>query len=231
MKQKPTAFTRSFSVAAAVILSAAPARAVLFDSTGDPAFNTTAPTGALAGSGWQYQGIFGGFLATPIAPNYFLAAKHIGGLAGATLSFGGNVFTTDSFVDSGNSDLRIWHVATPFSTYAPLYTGSNVTGRDLVFFGRGNERGADVTLSGNLIGWSWNTTSPNLERWGTNVVTGKVDLGASYGSTIFAEFNHAATRGMPRVGSAGRKGAHSYRGLLAALSIRVSPANHPSSDS
>ena len=32
------------------------ARGVLLFRTGDPAANTTEPTGALAGSGWQYQG-------------------------------------------------------------------------------------------------------------------------------------------------------------------------------
>src|SRR5271169_5119709 len=30
-------------------------RAVLFEATGDPSFNTSAPGGALLGSGWQYE--------------------------------------------------------------------------------------------------------------------------------------------------------------------------------
>ncbi len=174
------------------MFSSVPAHAVLFDSTGDPSFNTTAPTGVLAGSGWQYEGIFGGFLATPIAPNYFVAAKHIGGSIGSTFVYGGNTFTTDSYVDSPNSDLRIWHVTGTFSTYAPLYTGTDIVGLNLVVLGRGNERGADVTLGGNLVGWSWNGGA-NLERWGTNTVTGRVDLGLSYGTTIYATFDHGAS--------------------------------------
>jgi hypothetical protein len=63
--------------------------AVILFGTGDPSVNTTAPTGALAGSGWQYEGVFGGFIATPIASNYFLTAKHIGGSVGQTFTFNG----------------------------------------------------------------------------------------------------------------------------------------------
>ena len=62
-----------------------PARAVILFGTGDPTVNTTAPTGALAGSGWQYEGQFGSFLGTVIAANYFTTAKHIGGSVGDTV--------------------------------------------------------------------------------------------------------------------------------------------------
>ena len=49
----------------AVVLLA-PARAVIFFSTSDPLFNTTAPTGGLAGSGWQWTGFWGGVTGTTI---------------------------------------------------------------------------------------------------------------------------------------------------------------------
>ena len=189
----PAGSTRFAAAFAAVVLSAAPAPAVLFDSTADPNFNTTAPTGLLAGSGWQYEGTFGGFLATPIAPKSFIAAKHIGGTIGSTLVYNGVTYTTDSFVDSPNSDLRIWHITGTFPTYAPLNTRTDVAGRDLVVFGRGNERGANITLNGNLIGWGWNTTGQNLQRWGTNTVTSRMNLGASYGTALYATFDHGAT--------------------------------------
>ncbi len=178
--------------AVTVVFSAAPARAVLFDSTGDPTFNTTAPTGALAGSGWQYQGLFGSVLATPIAPNYFLAAKHVGGGIGATLSYGGNTYVADSFVDSPTSDLRIFHTTGTFSTYAPLYTRSDEVGRDLVVLGRGYERGSGVTMGGSVVGWQWGGTS-NAERWGTNTVSGKINFGGSLGSLLYADFDHGAS--------------------------------------
>src|SRR6185436_10644721 len=54
------------------------AKAVIFWSTSDPSYNTTAPTGALAGSGWQYEGKWGSFLGTVIAPQYFVTAEHVG---------------------------------------------------------------------------------------------------------------------------------------------------------
>src|SRR5438552_3750751 len=44
-----------------------PAQAVILLSTDDPNYNTTEPTGRLAGSGWQYEGFWGSFLGTPIA--------------------------------------------------------------------------------------------------------------------------------------------------------------------
>ena len=50
-------------------------RAVLFESTGDPAYNTSAPGGSLSGSGWQYEGQWntdaGNFLAHAGGPDVF----------------------------------------------------------------------------------------------------------------------------------------------------------------
>ena len=68
------------AVTALLTASLTPARAVIFESTGNPLFNTTAPTGDLAGSGWDLQGSWlGDFLGTPIAPQFFITAKHLGG--------------------------------------------------------------------------------------------------------------------------------------------------------
>src|SRR2546423_6641044 len=55
---------------------------IIFYSTGDPAHNTTAPVGAITNSGWQYEGLWGAYLGTPIAPKYFITATHIGGAVG-----------------------------------------------------------------------------------------------------------------------------------------------------
>src|SRR6266852_1865597 len=63
--------------------------AVLFYSTADPAHNTTAPTGVLTNSGWQYQGLWGAYLGTPIAPKYFITAAHVGGSVGDRFRFRG----------------------------------------------------------------------------------------------------------------------------------------------
>src|ERR1700682_3060031 len=44
-----------------VFFTASLAREVILLSTGDPNYNTTEPSGALTGSGWQYEGSFGSF--------------------------------------------------------------------------------------------------------------------------------------------------------------------------
>src|SRR2546425_3474792 len=82
-----------------VLCLASRAMAVLFYSTSDPAHNTTAPTGALTNSGWQYQGTWGAFLGTPIAPKYFLTAAHIGGSVGDKFSFRCVDYTTTARFD------------------------------------------------------------------------------------------------------------------------------------
>src|SRR5687767_1696052 len=80
--------------------------AVIFASTGDPLFNTTAPAGELEESGWKFQGLWQSFLGTPIAPNYFITAAHIGGSLGSPFLFQGNAFVTDAFFDDPETDLR-----------------------------------------------------------------------------------------------------------------------------
>jgi len=116
----------------------------MLKGNGDPDRNTTPPTGALEGSGWQYQGFWGGVLATPIAPQYFVAAKHVGGSVGGTFVFDGVPYRTVAYWDDPNSDLRIWQVDGGFSRWAPLYSGSDEIGKLLVVLGRGTQRGEEV---------------------------------------------------------------------------------------
>jgi hypothetical protein len=171
----------------ALIAGAAPVRAVIFDATGDPLFNITAPGGALADSGWQYQGLWGSFLGTPIGPNHFITAAHVGGGIGDTFYFQGHEYTTDDYEIDPLSDLRIWRVTEAFPYYAPLYTASNELGRDLVVIGRGTQRGGDVlTDPGNVLaGWYWGAAD-GTQRWGTNTVSGF----ANGNSLLAAQFNH-----------------------------------------
>lgn len=149
-------------------------RAVLFASTGDPGFNTTAPSGSLSGSGWQYEGQWntgaGNFLATPVAPMFFLAAKHVGGAIGGEFVLNGFTYHTVASNDCPSCDLTLWETAETFPTYAPLYTGSDEVGKDCVVFGRGTDRGAPVIVSGLTNGWTWGATNW-VERWGQNVVS------------------------------------------------------------
>lgn len=161
-----------------------PSGAVVFYDTSDPLHNSeTAPGGALAGSGWQFQGEFGDFLGTMISPNHFITAAHFGVPSSTFVSrghFNGasdvtyNINTTANggtgFWSIGGTDLVIYEVFGSFSSYAPLYTGSDEVGKDLVVMGRGTQRGATVDLSSVQKGWGWGA-SDNKARWGTNTVS------------------------------------------------------------
>src|ERR1700732_1306271 len=117
----------------------APAVAVILYGTGDPSVNTTAPTGAFANSGWQFEGQFDGFLGTVIAPNQFITAKHIGGTVGDIFTFNGTNYTTTAVFPDPSSDLQIWQVSGTFPIQAPLYAGSpgSEVNLFLMVFGRG----------------------------------------------------------------------------------------------
>lgn len=130
----------------ALCLGAQTSRAVILFGSGDPAYNTTPPTGALQDSGWQYEGQWGGFLATPIAPQYFVAAKHVGGAVGDAIVFNGVSYATTAYWDDASTDLRIWKVNGTFPYYAPLYTTNNEQGKTQVVIGRGTQRGAPVEM-------------------------------------------------------------------------------------
>lgn len=185
----------------ALSIVAVPARAVILYGTADPEANTTAPTGALAGSGWQFQGQFGRFLGTPIAPDLFLTARHIGGETGAggtPFVFNGASYPTVAEYNDPASDLRVIRVAGTFPAFAPLFPRQNPAGEPLVVFGRGTQRGDPVTgpadTNGNTLkGWLWgprDTPAPR-PRYGTNVVTGTVDGGTGLGRLLYATFDAA----------------------------------------
>src|SRR5882672_648102 len=98
---------RGFVLASALVLQNFNGHAVLFYATADPAYNTTAPTGTLAGSGWQYQGLWGNVLGTAIAPQYFIAARHVGGSVGQAFVLNGVTYKTTAFWDDIYTDFRV----------------------------------------------------------------------------------------------------------------------------
>lgn len=151
-------FLITFSLAPAVILL----------STGDPAQNTTEPTGLLAGSGWQFEGSFGSFLGTPIDAHHFITVQHIG-VPSQTFVYRGANYTIVQWFDDTQSDLRIYEVAETFPAYAPLYPRLDERSRSLVVFGRGTQRGDPVLESGIIRGWSWGS-SDGVQRWGESQV-------------------------------------------------------------
>ncbi len=167
------------------------ASGVIFYATGDPTYNTTAPTGALTGSGWQWAGNWGGYIGTPIGPHHFLTAHHIGGSVGGPFIFGGVSYTTTAFFDDTASDLRIWEVNGTFPLWAPIYRTSDEVGRGLVAVGMGLGRGAAVIVNGNVAGWNWGSIS-GVMRWGQNTVVQASNGGPSIGQLLYSQFGASA---------------------------------------
>lgn len=194
----------TFVVVLVVVLlitaNAVPVHAVLFESTGDPSYNTNAPSGTLTNSGWQYEGIWdtsyglfghdypaGDFLGTPIAPQFFISAAHIFGTTNNVFIFNGVTYHPIAQYTTFNSDLSIWQVAETFPYYAPLYTSSDETNKPVVVFGRGTDRGMPVVVGGLTNGWTWGTTNW-VERWGQSDVSTVTDLGTGVGELLQCDF-------------------------------------------
>ena len=177
--------------AAALAASTVPALAVVTIGTGDPTHNTTAPTGLLDGSGWQFLGNWNGFVGTQISPNQFITAAHVGGTVGSSfVGSDGMSYTTTSVAT--RNDLAVWTVAGSLPTYAPIYRGSAETSLDMVFFGRGAGRGAEVrapsaTDADNLRGWAWSNSY--ALRWGTNRFDYSTSSYPGVGAALVSDFD------------------------------------------
>jgi hypothetical protein len=182
-------FYQFAAAAAAAVTLASHARAVIFNSTGDVNFNTAAPTGALAGSGWQYQVDFSDHLATAVGPNHIITAAHQGGVPGTPFTYNGVNYFTVAFADGSPSkdfgDLRLLRVDRPILSYAPLFNAATDGGADAevgdtaVLIGRGATRGDVFVHNGTERGWNWGDRD-NRRRWGQNVVTSVNDTGGVY---------------------------------------------------
>lgn len=190
-------FLRLMILAAAGV--ATPAGAVVFYETGDPGHNNAAPVGQYADSGWQFEGLFGGFLGTMISPQLFITAQHIGvqsstfvstslfnGVADVTYNIDTTANSGAGFWDIAGTDLRIYKINETFTTYAQLYTLSNEVGQTLVTNGRGGPRGDDVVVSAELKGWKTGG-SDGVARWGVNEVT--AIFNTPVGDVLAAEFD------------------------------------------
>lgn len=164
-----------------------PASAIILFRTADPSANTTAPGGDLAGSGWQYEGIWGQFLGTPIAPHFFLSAAHIGQQSSVFNYHGANYTIVRSWKDP-ESDLILWQVAETFPDYAPLYTKHDEAGQHLVAIGRGTQRGSGVFVNTVLRGWNWGGQD-HVERWGENQVSQIVLFDSPRNDALYATFD------------------------------------------
>lgn len=167
-------------------------KAVIFYSSSDPSFNTTPPTGMLAGSGWQWVGNWGGFQGAVIGPHHFLTARHVGGTVGDPFILNSVSYTTVASTDDTLSDLRIYEISGTFPSWAPLYRASDEIGKSLVVFGRGLIREAEVrdVATNTLRGWQWGA-GDGLLRWGQNTVSATVQGGSYWGDLFKATFDAA----------------------------------------
>lgn len=188
---------------AALLFNVTSARAVILLGDGNPATNTTAPTGALAGSGWQYEGTFGSFLGTPIAPQFFITAKHVGG-ASTKLDYNGASYNVVRAFADPFSDLIVWQVDGVFPSFAPLYTSGGETGQPLVVIGRGTQRGGEVNL-GYLRGWYWGA-GDGVQRWGQNFVSEIISDGP-LNQYVYASFDAAGAPNEAHLSSGDSGGA------------------------
>lgn len=158
---------RLLLVAAILFLTSAPGKGIILYRTGDPAANTTAPDGTLLDSGWQYQGAFGDFLGTVIAPHFFITAQHIGEFD--TFTFQRTTYNVVASFDDPASDLRLCKISGTFPFYAPLEGHSDEIGGHVVAIGRGAQRGSEHSTNGVLQGWNWGI-GDQVQRWGENTV-------------------------------------------------------------
>lgn len=191
---QPMKLSSSLAVCVSCALGwAGRADAVMFLESGDPAHHASTPGD---NSGWQYGGKFMTFLGVPIAPHFFITAKHIGGSVGTVFDFHGDSYTTIAYHDSPSTDLRIWEVnhSKPFPTYAPLSSGALDVGSTATIFGRGTQRGVEVIVSGESKGWKWGP-GDDVKRWGRNVIEGTLNAGPLYGELIYCNFDDPGVSG------------------------------------
>ena len=129
----------------------------------------------------------------PIAPHFFITAKHIGGGIGNVLDFHGDSYTVIASHPSPTTDLQIWEVdhSKPFPIFAPLASAAGDTLTTATVIGRGTRRGVPVTVGEVLKGWKWGS-SDNVQRWGRNDVEGVLPGDPGVGELLFCNFNAQA---------------------------------------
>jgi len=173
------------------VMGALRVSAVVFQFTDDPGYNTNAPSGVLTNSGWQYEGQWGDYLGTPIAPRLFITASHIVVPPDQVFVFDGVTNHPTALFTTLDSDLSIWEVAETFARYAPLYTASDESNKHVVVIGRGTERGDPVVVGGLTNGWMWGATN-YVQRWGESDVDSITNLGFGVGELLTCTFDDGA---------------------------------------
>ena len=170
--------------------------AVFFLATENPEHNTTPPANAAEARAWDLQGIWRTCQGTPIAPRWFLSAKHIGGAIGDPFTVHGKTHYAIARILDPDSDLVLWGVTESFQNHAALFREGDEIGQRMLVFGRGEIRGRPVFLEKDSIqelrGWE-RGSGRAVMRWGENLVTEIADdpvlIQKGLGHLIGAEFN------------------------------------------
>lgn len=152
------------------------ANGLIFIDGPSPAPNTeTAPTGPLAGSGWELQVNYLNYHGTVISPKHVITARHLGAsreVITRPVIFGATEEETYAIKGEriliGDTDFSIFEVWETFPAWAELYQGDDETGQELVIHGSGVGRGSEIPG----VGWRWGTGESRKSRWGRNVIKG-----------------------------------------------------------
>ena len=161
---------------------------VIVVGSDDPVYNLAPATGAYANSGYSYI-TSSGLMGTAISASHIITAEHIGGTAGQSITYQGQSYTLLEKYDSPDSDLRIWKIDGHFDSWATLYSGDDEIGKELVVYGKGTQRGDEVTDGeGEVTGWQWGAKDGQL-RWGVNEVNNVVNVGGSLGQLLQVRFD------------------------------------------
>ena len=177
----------SFATALFLTLGLSAIEAVILYRTGDPTANTIAPGLLAPHKGWDYEGNWGGFLGTAIAPQFFISAAHIGQSGGTTFTLQNVTYTVLRGFYDPQSDLVIWQVAQTLPTFAPLYSRQDEVGQVTVDIGRGTQRGVSYSLNNQMLGWLWGPQD-GVERWGQNIFSNAFQFG-TYWDLLYATFD------------------------------------------
>jgi hypothetical protein len=168
-------------------LNFSPIQAVILYRTGDPGANNAAPGLLFPHEGWDYEGSWGGFLGTAIAPHFFISAAHIGQAGDTTFTLQNVNYTVLRGFYDPQSDLVIWQVAQTFPSFASLYPRQDEVGQDTVDIGRGTQRGASYSFNNQMLGWLWGPQD-GVQRWGENTFSNAFQFQTNW-DLLYATFD------------------------------------------
>ena len=137
-------------------------------------------------------------VAWPIAPNWAIRARHIGGVGNDKIYYNGTFHQIVDGAIIGTSDLLLVRVDTPFTNYAlmydPLSDGESEIGKEVVMVGSSGSTknpNAPITSNGTFMN-GWNPTdlpasAAGKPNWGRNRVEAIYDdvIGSEVIATTF----------------------------------------------